>query len=170
MWACCGRPLDRWAGWDGLQMGALNGETTLRGRDIMLALKGEDPGEIPGVYGPSALGDRADVLPMATLWVGWSRQGWVVGAAGEPPKPWGGSRFPLLEETRVVLHPCIFTSDRQTCLVFSQNCSGCQGKGIGNFSGEATRGIKAEGIGGVLIQVQPGAVGAPAATPADGGM
>lgn len=66
--------------------------------------------------------------------------------------------------------PCIFISDCQTYLIFSQNYSGCQGKGIGNFSGKATRGVKAEDIGGALIQMWPGAVGAPADTAADTGV
>lgn len=36
--------------------------------------------------------------------------------------------------------------------------------------GEAARGVYAEGTGGVLIQMWPGAVGAPAASLADAGM
>jgi len=65
---------------------------------------------------------------------------------------------------------CIFISDHHACLVFSQNCSGCQGKGTGNLSGKDARGVKAEGRGGVLIQMWPGAAGAPAATPANAGV
>lgn len=91
-----------------------------------------------------------------------------MGAAGEPPKSWGGSRFPLLEACHADL--CIFISDHQACLVFFHNCSECQGKGTQKTFLGRPRGFKAEGIGGVLIQMWPGAVGASAATAADAGM
>lgn len=65
---------------------------------------------------------------------------------------------------------CIFISDHQACLVFSPNCSGCQGKGRENVSWEDTRGVKVEVKGRVLFQTWPGASGASTASIADTGM
>lgn len=59
--------------------------------------------EIPGMHGPSALRSRRLMCCHGHIVSGMAKEGGGSGCAGEPSQPWTASRFPLLEEARVLL-------------------------------------------------------------------
>lgn len=99
-------------------MGALNGETMLRGRDICrcAGTKGKDTREIPGVYGPFAFGG-----------MGWcAANGRIVSGMAEAEVGGGCCRraaqvpewvcVPTLRRGQGHDDPRVFISDYRACL------------------------------------------------------